>query len=46
MIASRLTIKNHLFFDSKVWSKYSYDEWIKLIHDHAIEKYGEMAQEI
>jgi len=24
----------------------SYDEWIKLIHDHAIEKYGEMAQEI
>jgi hypothetical protein len=24
----------------------SYEEWIKLIHNHAIEKYGEMAQEI
>ena len=24
----------------------SYEEWIKLIHNHVIEKYGEMAQEL
>ena len=24
----------------------SYEDWIKLIHDYAIEKYGEMAQEL